>query len=551
MMLQFKLWLEGDEDYFWYNAGRAANGTVKDILQNPNCAPYVQEAKARAQRELSQNDAELLQGLKGDKLNILLNWLALHILIGGYKGETSMDLPSRQMGSMRLGAHKYAPKPVYITRAEWDQVKDVFHANVNNPNFWKALGKATPPTGMGLGTPAVSFRYLQQDAALFRTTAQNKDKNASRTEGPQGRVLIQFPDGWKWIALDKAYCDQEGNAGGHCGNILGQHRPEDRIVSLKNPQNQVEATYIINNHNLGEAKGYSNQKVNPELHPYVAALLLADGPDPLPIKNCFEIIGDYKPDLDTKAVDLIYSPNLDSRTKEAIKQKFDHEFQNQDALTKAMSAPISDQKRKEIIDLSNMDEAQKQHMISHTKEIGDLRRIAEVQLFELPDHEVINYQLNDDFKSITDRLSWNIDQLKLLVDNNWLRMKDYRNIKVESGYNFKEYIYTIIETVSRALEGYQYAKTNYSYFTKTHDPKPYGAESSIVLRDNPRRREIGKLMKRFGKLVYKLCEEVIAHYESVYDDPYDDDTSAGYMVKQTLEKAHDCLNVINGNTRSG
>jgi len=93
----------------------------------------------------------------------------------------------------------------------------------------------------------------------------------------QGRPLIEFPDGWKWVSLDKDYCEKEGKAMGHCGNV--QRKSGDNILSLRDPKGWSHLTFVVNNKVLGESKAPKNNKwtdYKPELKPYIIKLLESD-----------------------------------------------------------------------------------------------------------------------------------------------------------------------------------------------------------------------------------------------------------------------------------
>ena len=48
-------------------------------------------------------------------------------------------------------------------------------------------------------------------------------------------VFLKFADGWAWWKLSRAYCSEEAKAMGHCGNVVGQDKPDERILSLRKP----------------------------------------------------------------------------------------------------------------------------------------------------------------------------------------------------------------------------------------------------------------------------------------------------------------------------
>jgi len=104
----------------------------------------------------------------------------------------------------------------------------------------------------------------------------DKLKNKDLRVGGEGDTLIDLGnigwEGWKWLSLNKKYCPQEKKAGGHCGNEFG--KTDDNILSLRDQDNRVHATFIINHGVLGEMKGRNNQKPDAKYHPAIVQLLL-------------------------------------------------------------------------------------------------------------------------------------------------------------------------------------------------------------------------------------------------------------------------------------
>lgn len=89
--------------------------------------------------------------------------------------------------------------------------------------------------------------------------------------------LFEFGDGTAWWFVDRAYCPEEGRSGGHCGNVDGKRETDQRILSLRNRNNQVILTFILESDgNLGEMKAKYNQKPSAKYHPHIMKLLLWD-----------------------------------------------------------------------------------------------------------------------------------------------------------------------------------------------------------------------------------------------------------------------------------
>jgi hypothetical protein len=105
--------------------------------------------------------------------------------------------------------------------------------------------------------------------------AQSKTRGVPVQQGDY--KLFEFADGTAWWFVDRAYCPEEGRSGGHCGNVMGKHQPDQRILSLRSKNNQVICTFILEpNGTLGEMKAVNNQKPNERYHPQIVKLLMWD-----------------------------------------------------------------------------------------------------------------------------------------------------------------------------------------------------------------------------------------------------------------------------------
>ena len=138
----------------------------------------------------------------------------------------------------------------------------------------------------GYNSPTINAYQFQRQpiGALIRDLEQLETKwkekqNQERGVDPQegDYVLFEFPGGIKWWWINRAYCPEEGRSGRHCGNVTGQHKTDQRILSLRNARNQVILTFILEpDGTLGEMKAKGNQKPDERYHPHIMKLLLWD-----------------------------------------------------------------------------------------------------------------------------------------------------------------------------------------------------------------------------------------------------------------------------------
>jgi hypothetical protein len=114
--------------------------------------------------------------------------------------------------------------------------------------------------------------------ALERTFKEAKPKEVeAKTEDD---VVVEFPDGFRWVDLNRANCDEEGRAMGHCGN---GNADDGTILSLRKKLASgrfvPHLTFILEDDGmLGEMKGRANKRPSEKYHPYIIELLIRHRP---------------------------------------------------------------------------------------------------------------------------------------------------------------------------------------------------------------------------------------------------------------------------------
>jgi hypothetical protein len=89
------------------------------------------------------------------------------------------------------------------------------------------------------------------------------------------RELMKFPNGTAWYQLNRAYCEREGASGLHCGNVVGKHKPDQRILSYRGTDHRVILTFILEpDGTLGEMKGIANTKPLEKYHAAIYSLIM-------------------------------------------------------------------------------------------------------------------------------------------------------------------------------------------------------------------------------------------------------------------------------------
>jgi len=138
----------------------------------------------------------------------------------------------------------------------------------------------------GYNVPAIErYVYNQQTiseilSALDRELKkyQEAERNRPRPVTPRtgDHVLFDFGSGIQWWFVDRGYCPDEGRSGQHCGNVVGQHKKDQRMLSLRKDGNVLLTFVLEPNNTLGEMKARGNQKPAARYHPYIAKLLMWD-----------------------------------------------------------------------------------------------------------------------------------------------------------------------------------------------------------------------------------------------------------------------------------
>jgi len=169
--------------------------------------------------------------------------------------------------------------------------------------------------------PNYTMEALRDDSMEWHEALANKKGGP----GGPGRTILKVGN-YKWVSLDRRYCEIEKRAGRHCGNIAGG--PDDNILSLRDSKEKVKLTFIVNKGKLIEAKASGNERPQAKYHPAIAELLKSEhikeiyvGGRFLPEKDFH--FSDLSPELRNSV--LAIKPNIDDDEKR-IRNKFRKKF---------------------------------------------------------------------------------------------------------------------------------------------------------------------------------------------------------------------------------
>jgi len=162
------------------------------------------------------------------------------------------------------------------------------HCNCGWREIEQRVAELMPMRGaIAVATGLRNMKYVDAQGNDRKTDDVYRDLNSigdaieAIEKLPEGKPIVQFPDGTKWVILDAGGDSYEGKLMSHCGNVGGaSSRPEDRLISYRAPSTKFiglfepKLTFIITPQgHLGEMKGKANKKPDEEYHPAIVELL--------------------------------------------------------------------------------------------------------------------------------------------------------------------------------------------------------------------------------------------------------------------------------------
>lgn len=237
--------------------------------------------------------------------NIIANWILFHFF--EFK---QLNTSMLKWLDNATGKNDIRSAETYINSLSGDLVK-TFHRGFRIEPYYDYIAANLDENGnlnqnliSKFNNPKFTLENLEELSYLYH---EDLKRGKIRSSGREGKTILEFDDGYKWVDLERGYCDVEGRAGKHCGNV--NVKEGDTILSLRDKKNYVHLTFILNNGVLEERKGYANNKPSEKLHPYIIELLKF----PI-IKHLGQ--GRYLPENDFQLTDL-----NEDQIKELLKLK--------------------------------------------------------------------------------------------------------------------------------------------------------------------------------------------------------------------------------------
>jgi hypothetical protein len=252
------------EFYQLINENTVAQEIKKLKKENPSTVEKVEKLLPVAYKHIKDS----LPNINDKSLKTIANWI-LFLYRGGINNPSLDTFNTFLFNVLTLFLHQAYLASQLDNNGNWSAI---LSSKFNDPKF-----------------TVYNLRNLDND---YHENLKKKQRNAP---GAEGKTIIEFPDGYKWVNLERSYCSQEGESMGHCGN--SGPKPGDIILSLRDSKNFPHLTFILNNGVLGQRKGKANEKPVPKYHPYIVELLK------LPIIKDLKK-GEYRPETDFKLSDL-------------------------------------------------------------------------------------------------------------------------------------------------------------------------------------------------------------------------------------------------------
>jgi hypothetical protein len=161
-------------------------------------------------------------------------------------------------------AHRFNPSKMHSKLEHFFSLQDIAMTNVQ----------------FGYESPEEVIAKLEGIEEEIRVKVESQKRTVSDPYPESGDIpFIKFGDGWVWWFLDRAACNEEAEAMGHCGNSP-RSGSDDRILSLRQPIQKggitkwsPHLTFILDHNGfLGEMKGRGNDKPAARYHPYIISL---------------------------------------------------------------------------------------------------------------------------------------------------------------------------------------------------------------------------------------------------------------------------------------
>ena len=258
---------------------RASN--LRDLILEGAADRYRQMFQgilAANQKLKPQIDAEIKWALQSLKKDDRIIWYLRNVQVYLMLGNMTQTPEGQQAVEKKINqlARKGNVTPEKI-KAGAEQVA--------NPNFKGNIEHYLSLPIQDITGMQFAWQSPQEIFGAFQEAENEWKENQQRTIDfdEDHEVVLDFKDGYKWMNLNRAYCDKEAQAMGHCGNSPRSHT-DDTILSLRKDvqygdevkQSPVLTFILKSDGYLTEMKGRGNDKPAARYHKYIIPLLKLD-----------------------------------------------------------------------------------------------------------------------------------------------------------------------------------------------------------------------------------------------------------------------------------
>lgn len=276
-----------------------------------------------------------------------------------------------------------------------------------------------------LNDTSFTLSDLDRRVDLWHFSLESKN----RLPGAEGKTVLDLSNsvepknisllgsewsGWRWVDIEKGYCDKESKSMGHCGN--SGSKDGDTILSLRDENNIPHLTFILNDGVLGEMKGRNNNKPSKKYHPAIVELLK------LPIIRMVKG-GGYRPENNFNLDDL------DEEIKEKLLEfkpelEFDA-FEDMEKNMEEIKKRYGTENWKFASEYSTVEDGGGEPVIHHS---GSFHTFLKVKLLKnIHNNAYLNYDERDMINAIKDAVHnmWSIEDLDIEEEKNGISIKGF------------------------------------------------------------------------------------------------------------------------------
>ncbi|MGH7174792.1 MAG: hypothetical protein ACREGR_00335, partial [Minisyncoccia bacterium] len=235
--------------------------SVPAMTRNELSSDYIRTVKLAVRKALGQ-----VGGLNQRFIEILatyFSWLYGKEMVPAEEADAKFHLDWEALGAYLTAYANDATLRSRLTSTSYDRVSiQADSARYHRQLTFKDRKYDKGPAGLVL---------VEVDKEIYKLFSRHPEIILALPKGDQRYWAYDLWTGWTWQSLGCGYSREEGSAAGHCGNA--SRKKGDNILSLRDADDKVHLTFIVNGGALGEMKAVGNTKPASIYHPAIIALL--------------------------------------------------------------------------------------------------------------------------------------------------------------------------------------------------------------------------------------------------------------------------------------